>query len=157
MGDVVVYFKVQFLNTCYRLNSEALFVKWMSQNTSDVNSTLVQVIGWCHQATRHYLRQCWPRTMSPFDVTRPQGTNTHLLVMHGWCECISSLKNLRHLGILHRATIHIIIIMRNLTKVYHISSLELSVHIKWFKQAKNSIKPNRFLLWFNCKWQNAVS
>ena len=27
-------------------------------------STLVQVMVWCHQATNHYLSQCWPRSMS---------------------------------------------------------------------------------------------
>ena len=31
-------------------------------------STLVQVMAWC----RHYLSQCWPRSMSPNGVTRPQ-------------------------------------------------------------------------------------
>ena len=126
--------------------SQALFVKlfnvvkWMSRNTFDVNSTLVQVMCWCHQATSHYLCQCWSRTMTPIGVTRPQGMNTHLPVMHDWCKCITSLSNFIqiyhiscHLGILHRATIHIII-MRNLTKVYHMSSLELYPDhdvIKW--------------------------
>ena len=27
-------------------------------------STLVQVMAWCHQATSHYLSQCWPRSMA---------------------------------------------------------------------------------------------
>ena len=27
---------------------------------------------WCHQATSHYLSKCWPRSMSPYGVTRPQ-------------------------------------------------------------------------------------
>ena len=26
-------------------------------------TTLVQVMAWCHQATSHYLSQCWPRSM----------------------------------------------------------------------------------------------
>ena len=34
-------------------------------------STLVQVMAWCHQATSHYLSQCWPRSMSPNGITRP--------------------------------------------------------------------------------------
>ena len=29
-------------------------------------------MAWCHQATSHYLIQCWPRSLSPYDVTRPQ-------------------------------------------------------------------------------------
>ena len=35
-------------------------------------STLVQVMAWCHQATSHYLSKCWPRSVSPYGVTRPQ-------------------------------------------------------------------------------------
>ena len=37
-------------------------------------STLVPVMAWYHQASRHYLSQCWPRSnsMSPYGITRPQ-------------------------------------------------------------------------------------
>ena len=44
----------------------------MSLDLSDDKSTLVQVMAWCHQATSNYLSQCWPRSMSPYGVTRPQ-------------------------------------------------------------------------------------
>ena len=30
-------------------------------------------MAWCWQATSHYLSQCWPRSLSPSGVTRPQG------------------------------------------------------------------------------------
>ena len=40
-----------------------------------ITFTLVQVMAWCHQATSHYLNQCWPRSMSPYGVTRPQWVN----------------------------------------------------------------------------------
>ena len=36
---------------------------------------LVQVMAWCHQAPSHYLSQCWPRSMSPYGITRPQCVN----------------------------------------------------------------------------------
>ena len=49
---------------------------WMSLDLTDDESTLVQVMAWYHQATRHYLRQYWPRSMSPFGVTRPQWVNS---------------------------------------------------------------------------------
>ena len=39
---------------------------WWSVNT------LVQVMAWCCQATSHYLSQCWPSSVSPYGVTRPQ-------------------------------------------------------------------------------------
>ena len=34
---------------------------WMSLDFTDDQLTLVQVLAWCHQATSHYLNQCWPR------------------------------------------------------------------------------------------------
>ena len=40
-----------------------------------IKSTLVQVMAWC-QATSHYLSQCWPRSLSPYDITRPQWFGT---------------------------------------------------------------------------------
>ena len=40
---------------------------WMPQNT------LVQIMVWCHQATSHYLSQCWPRSMLSYGITRPWG------------------------------------------------------------------------------------
>ena len=37
-------------------------------------------MAWCHQATGHYLSQYWPRSLSPYDVTRPQWVNLHILI-----------------------------------------------------------------------------
>ena len=47
-------------------------LRWMAQDLADDRSTLVQVMAWCHQATSHYLGQCWSWPLSPFVVTRPQ-------------------------------------------------------------------------------------
>ena len=44
----------------------------MLRDLTDDKSSLIQVMAWCHQATRHYLSHCWPRSMSPYGVTRPQ-------------------------------------------------------------------------------------
>ena len=49
---------------------------WMSLDLIDDQSTLVQVIAWCCQATSHYLSQCWPRSLLPYGVTRPHWVNT---------------------------------------------------------------------------------
>ena len=48
---------------------------WMPQDLTDDKSTLVQVMAWCCQATSHYLSQCWPRSLLPYGVTRPQWVN----------------------------------------------------------------------------------
>ena len=45
---------------------------WMPLDLTYDQSTLVQVMAWCRQATSHYLSQCWPRSFSPYGVTRPQ-------------------------------------------------------------------------------------
>ena len=44
----------------------------MVLDLTDDKSTLVQVMAWCRQATSHYLSRCWPRSLSPYGVTRPQ-------------------------------------------------------------------------------------
>ena len=51
----------------------------MSLDLTDDKSTVVQVMAWCHQATSHYLSQCWPRSMSPHGVTGPQWVNCRLV------------------------------------------------------------------------------
>ena len=49
--------------------------RWMSPVLTDDTPTLVQVMAWCCQATSHHLNQCWPRSMSPNGVARPQWVN----------------------------------------------------------------------------------
>ena len=41
-----------------------------------IKPTLVQVMAWCRQATSHYLSQCWPRSMLPYGIIRPQWVNS---------------------------------------------------------------------------------
>ena len=54
---------------------------WMSLDFIDDQSSLVQVMAWCRQATSHNLSQCWPRSLPPYVVTMPEWVN--------WCYCIS--------------------------------------------------------------------
>ena len=53
----------------------AIVIRWMLQQLTDHQSTLVQAMAWCRQATSHYLSQCWPRPLSPYGITRPQWVN----------------------------------------------------------------------------------
>ena len=48
----------------------------MPEDLVDHNTTLVQVMPWCRQATSRYLNQCWPGSPTPCGVTRPQWVNT---------------------------------------------------------------------------------
>ena len=53
------------LSICYG-NS----LRWMRWYPSDDKSTLVQVMACYHQATSHFLNQCWPNSLTPYGVTR---------------------------------------------------------------------------------------
>ena len=50
-------------------------LRWMPRDLTD-RSTLVLAMAWCRQATSHYLSQCWPSSMLPYGVTRPQWVNS---------------------------------------------------------------------------------
>ena len=82
LGDLVAILKLQFsilFKLFYWLVSSDLLMimqPYGCHGTSkDDKSTLVQVMAWCRQATSHYLSQCWPCSMSPYGVTRPQWVN----------------------------------------------------------------------------------
>ena len=70
-----VIFNIVLLIGIFR-SSHDNALSWMSQDRTDDKSILVQVMAWCHQATSHYLSQCWPRSLSPYDITRPQWLNS---------------------------------------------------------------------------------
>ena len=63
--------------------SYEIALRWMPLDLTDDKSTLVQVMAWCRQATSHYLSQCWPRSMLPNDVTRPQWVNVRAALAMG--------------------------------------------------------------------------
>ena len=73
---------------------------WMSLDFTDDQSTLVQVMAWCRQATRHYLSQCWPRSLSPYGVTGPQWVKmdalklaVHVLFLLVWFSACMYVPN----------------------------------------------------------------
>ena len=57
----------------------AIVLIWMSLDFTYDQSTLVQVMAWCRQATSHYLNQSWPVSLSPCGVTRLQWVNLNIL------------------------------------------------------------------------------
>ena len=56
----------------------------MSLDFIDDQSTLVQVMAWCRQATSHNLSQCWPRSISPNGVTQPQWVKSSATTWYWW-------------------------------------------------------------------------
>ena len=69
-----VIFKQILVIDGWRISSEIALI-WMSLDFADDQSTLVQVMAWCRHTTSHYLSQSWPRSLSPYGVTRPQWVN----------------------------------------------------------------------------------
>ena len=68
----------------------------MSLDLTDDKSTLVQVMAWCLTAPSHYLSQCWPRSLSPYDVTRPQWVkaNRSKIFTSEWNTHFSTIGNI---------------------------------------------------------------
>ena len=78
-------------------NDNALI--WIPWDFMDDESTLVQVMAWCRQATSHHLSQCWSSSMSPYAVTRPQWVKliVALVMSYGVSDCGShSLMHADH-------------------------------------------------------------
>ena len=69
-------FEIIIFELIYRIdilkNSYEIVLWRMPKHQFHDKSTLVQVMAWCRQATSHYLSQWWPRSLSPYGVTRPQ-------------------------------------------------------------------------------------
>ena len=67
----IIIFKVIIENSSLSTRGE-ITQRLMPQTLIDKKSALVRVMVWCRQATSHYLNQCWPRSMSPYGITRPK-------------------------------------------------------------------------------------
>ena len=65
----VIFKRISVIDIC-SISCETALI-WMSLDFTDDQSTLVQVMAWCHQATSHYLNQCWPRSPTPYGITWP--------------------------------------------------------------------------------------
>ena len=70
-----VIFKLTLVNRGWGISNE-IALRWMPLDLTDDKPILVQVMAWCHQATSHYMNQCWPSSMSPYGITRPQWVNS---------------------------------------------------------------------------------
>ena len=80
--------------------SYGIALRWMPLNLTDDKSTLVQVMAWCRQVTSRYLIQCWPSSMSPYGITRPQwvkmrdcfnAVGQFILSFEYWCSLVLTL------------------------------------------------------------------
>ena len=79
------------------ISCEIVF-RWTPPDPTDYMSTLVQVMACCRQTASHYLNQCWPISMSPYGVPRPQCANlmgSNIITSH-WCPVDELCLNLSH-------------------------------------------------------------
>ena len=75
IGNFECNFQAHLIYQCFEYLLWIGFIiglMYLPQYFTDQKSTLVQVMAWCHQATSHYLNQCWPKSMFPYGVTRHQ-------------------------------------------------------------------------------------
>ena len=73
--------------------------RWMPLDFTDDKSTLVQVVAWCRQATSHYLNQCWPRSPTPYGITRPNEL-TCMALKHNISPIIMARWQQKHMQIM---------------------------------------------------------
>ena len=73
-SEYIIYNLVLLIGI-FRSSHDDNALRWMPQDLTDDKSTLVQVMAWCHQATSHYLSQCWLSSLLPYGVARPQWVN----------------------------------------------------------------------------------
>ena len=75
-------------------------LRWLSLHFTDGKVTLVQVMAWCHQATSHYECQCWPNSMLPNEVTKPQWVKSLQLIWRSgncrWNQQVPDLQMSYH-------------------------------------------------------------
>ena len=72
LGDAAVIIKVSLL---LRKNSKLSSLSWIPLNLTNDKWALFQAVAWCRQATSHFMNQCWPKSMSPYGVTKPRWYN----------------------------------------------------------------------------------
>ena len=89
-------------------------------------------MAWCHQATSHYLSQCWPRSMSPYGITRPQ-----------WVKILRPIQYSQHLldGIL------------KLVFLKKINGIKILIDIPWslLLRVQWALNQNCFRKWLDFK------
>ena len=74
-----IIFQLILLIDSWAIWSE-IVLRWMPQDLTDAKPLLVWVMAWCHQAASHYLSQCWPRSLWPHGVSRPQWVKENMFL-----------------------------------------------------------------------------
>ena len=107
---------------------------------TDDKSILVQVMAWCHQATSHYLNQCWPSYMLPYGITRGQWVNSLCSMFTVPLFPIDFLSFFLVNGLVHHSSLVLVTI----------SSDDDSLRRRFFQKISNSALVNQLaIIWTN--------
>ena len=108
----------------------------MSLDFTDGQSLLVQVMAWYHQATSHYLRQCWLRSLSPYGVIRPQWVKATYIFCWAAIEvpCSNNLYNIiwQYLGDQFMLTKHSEQVLKTISPKTVCRKLLQSMYLVWY-------------------------
>ena len=143
------HFKTAIFNTIVLIgiftSSKDNALRWMPWDLTNDKSALVQVMAWCRQATSHYLSQCWPSSMSPYGVNKPQWINLRLPYFHiskGVLLLISTPFSI-DLALIFPILDWIIQLLSNTfnyrTTVFPLQKNYTSNHFKWVSQGLPSL------------------
>ena len=69
-GNFINIFKLIILNDGLGIHHD-IVIRWMPHDLTNEKSTLVILMAWNPQATRHYHTQCWTSCMSAFRISKP--------------------------------------------------------------------------------------
>ena len=81
-----IIFKLIIQNSSLGACCEIALMPW---NLTYEKSILIQVMTLCHQATIHYLNQCWHRSMLQFGITSPLWVDSWTLISADTVACES--------------------------------------------------------------------
>ena len=134
----LVIFKLTLKNGGWGISHE-IALRWMSLDLTDDKSTLVQVMARCRQATSHYLSQCWPRSLLPYGVTRPQWVKF-------FKKIFKSILRLESFDIFIKISprCYLFIVFSQM-RVQHSPASSFLVQTAWKKSRS-------FFIWWKCMW-----
>ena len=89
----------------------------LPQDYSDDESTLVQVIARCCQATSHFLSSCWPSFMTSYGITRPQ--------LVKWISQLQWCCTRKYYGLAKEKRLHVLILSSVWLNTHVLSSMGL--------------------------------
>ena len=114
-------------------------LRWMPLYTFDDKSTMVQVMAWCHQATGHYLSQCWPNPRLIY-VTRKVNPSKPWLT-EGLMKCIKVKNKLYKERVKSPSPLRIEIYKRHRNKLNSIlRATEKGYYETLFQKNKNNLR-----------------